>query len=116
RGQDQQAGVMEPHAALGTPFLMNESPVQVHDVVGGLWFWRMPHPDWDGQSDWEPTVTSVAVESGGARILLDALAPPPSAHAAWERIEAFAPDTAIVLKPDHVRDVDLFVRWFGVRA
>ena len=76
----------------------------------------MPHPDWDGQSDWEPTVTSVAVASGGARILLDPLAPPPSARAAWERIEAFAPDTAIVLKPDHVRDVDLFVRWYGVRA
>jgi hypothetical protein len=95
---------------------MNESPVQVHDVVDGLWFWRMAHPDWDGQSDWEPAVTSVAVESGGRRVLLDPLAPPPSARAAWERIEAFAPDTAIVLKPDHVRDVDLFVRWFGVRA
>jgi hypothetical protein len=95
---------------------MNESQVQMHDVVDGLWFWRMPHPDWNGQSDWEPAVTSVAVESGGARILLDALAPPPSARAVWERIEAFAPDTAIVLKPDHVRDIDLFVRWFGVRA
>ena len=40
---------------------------------------------------------------------------PPSARL-WERIDAFAPDTAIVLKPDHVRDVDLFVRWYGVRA
>src|SRR3954454_12053764 len=95
---------------------MNESPVEVHDVVDGLWIWRMPHPDWDEQSDWEPPVTSVAVASGGARIVLDPLAPPPGARAVWERIEAFAPDTAIVLKPDHVRDVDLFVRWYGVRA
>jgi hypothetical protein len=95
---------------------MNESPVEVRDVGDGLWIWRQPHPDWTGQSDWEPTVTSVAVASRGARILLDPLAPPPSERAAWEWIEAFAPDTAIVLKPDHVRDVDLFVRWYGVRA
>jgi hypothetical protein len=95
---------------------MNQSPVDVHDVVDGLWIWRMPHPDWNGQSDWEPTVTSVAVAAGGHRIVLDPLAPPPSARAVWDRIEAFAPDTAIVLKPDHVRDVDLFVRWYGARA
>jgi len=88
----------------------------VHDVADGLWIWRMAHPDWNGQSDWKPTVTSVAVASGGKRIVLDPLAPPPSARAAWERIDAFAPDTAVVLKPDHVRDVDLFVRWYGVRA
>ena len=95
---------------------MNEPAVELHEVVEGLWFWRQPHPDWNGQSDWEPTVTSVAVRSGGARVLLDALAPPPAERALWDRIDAFAPDTAIVLKPDHVRDVDLFVRWYGVRA
>ncbi len=85
-------------------------------MVDGLWVWRIPHPDWNGQSDWEPAVTSVAVASGGKRILLDPLAPAPSERALWERIHAFAPDTAVVLKPDHVRDVDLFVRWYGVRA
>ena len=85
-------------------------------MVDGLWVWRIPHPDWNGQSDWEPAVTSVAVTSGGKRILLDPLAPPPSERALWDRIDAFAPDTAVVLKPDHVRDVDLFVRWYGVRA
>jgi glyoxylase-like metal-dependent hydrolase (beta-lactamase superfamily II) len=95
---------------------MSNPPVEIRDVADGLWIWRQPHPDWHGQSDWEPTVTSVAVASGSARILLDALAPPPSEHALWDRIDAFAPDTAIVLKPDHVRDVDLFVRWYGVRA
>jgi hypothetical protein len=95
---------------------MSNPPVELHDVVDGLWIWRMPHPDWNGQADWEPTVTSVALESGGARILLDPLAPPPHAREAWDRIEAFGPDTAIVLKPDHVRDIDLFVRWYGVRA
>lgn len=95
---------------------MNMSPVEIRDVEDGLWVWRLPHPDWEGQADWGPMVTSVAVASGGARVLLDPLAPPPSERALWDRIDAFAPDTAIVLKPDHVRDVDLFVRWYGVRA
>ncbi len=85
-------------------------------MADGLWLWRQPHPDWQGQTDWEPAVSSFAVASGGARVLLDPLAPPPSAREAWERIEAFAADTVVVLKPDHVRDVDLFVRWYGARA
>jgi hypothetical protein len=89
--------------------------VEIRDVAPGLWLWRQPHPDWTSESEgWSPEVTSVALRCGGAAILLDPLAPPPSARAAWERIEAFAPDTAIVLKPDHIRDVDLFVRWYGV--
>jgi hypothetical protein len=95
---------------------MTRTAVEIHDVADGLWFWRQPHPDWKAGADWAPEVISVAVASGGARVLLDPLAPPPSARAVWERIEAFAPDTAVVLKPDHVRDVDLFVRWYGVRA
>ena len=59
---------------------------------------------------------SFAVESGGAAVLLDPLAPPPSARDVWERIDAFAADAVVVLKPDHVRDVDLFVRRYGARA
>ena len=55
---------------------MSMPTVEIHDVVEGLWLWRMPHPDWHEGSDWEPPVTSVAVESGGARVLLDPLAPP----------------------------------------
>jgi hypothetical protein len=90
-------------------------PVELRDVGPGLWLWRQPHPDWSDGADWEPEVSSFAVQSRGARVLLDPLAPPPSEHEAWERIGAFAPDTAVVLKPDHVRDIDLFVRWYGVR-
>jgi hypothetical protein len=90
--------------------------VEIRDVTDGLWLWRQPHPDWNGQSDWEPEVSSFAVSSRGARVLLDPLAPPPSAREAWERLEAFAADTVVILKPDHVRDVDLFVRWYGARA
>jgi glyoxylase-like metal-dependent hydrolase (beta-lactamase superfamily II) len=90
--------------------------VEIRDVADGLWLWRQPHPDWREGNDWEAEVTSFAVASRGARVLLDPLAPPPSARAAWDRIEAFGPDTVVVLKPDHVRDVDLFVRWYDVKA
>jgi hypothetical protein len=85
-------------------------------VTEGLWLWRQPHPDWRDGYDWERDVTSFAVESRGARVVLDPLAPPPSAREVWDRLDALRPDTIVVLKPDHVRDVDLFVRWYGARA
>ena len=90
--------------------------VEVRDIADGLWLWRQPHPDWREGLDWEPEVPSFFVESRGERIVLDPLAPPPSAQEVWTRIDARPPTTAVVLKPDHVRDVDLFVRWYGVRA
>ena len=90
--------------------------VEIRDVVPGLWLWRQPHPDWKEGLQWGPEVSSFVVESGGETILLDPLAPPPSEREAWERIDAARPTVAVVLKPDHVRDVDLFVRWYGVRA
>ena len=90
--------------------------VEIRDVAPGLWLWRQPHPAWEEGADWEPEVASFAVESGGVSLLLDPLAPPPRERAAWERIDALAPQLAVVLKPDHVRDVDLFVRWYGADA
>jgi hypothetical protein len=89
--------------------------VEIRDVADGLWLWRQRHPAWREGSDWRPEVASFAVASRGARVLVDPLAPPPSARAVWDRIEAFAPDTVVVLKPDHVRDVDLFARRYGAR-
>jgi hypothetical protein len=92
--------------------------VEVRDVAPGLWLWRQPHPAWREGLDWEPEVSSFFVESRGERLVLDPLAPPPGllGRVAWERLDAAPPTVAVVLKPDHVRDVDLFVRWFGVRA
>jgi hypothetical protein len=90
--------------------------MEIRDVAPGLWLWRVTHPDWSQGSDWEPEVASFAVESRGTRVLLDPLAPPPSEGELWERLGGFGPEVAVVLKPDHVRDVELFVRWYGVRA
>src|SRR5213593_1957198 len=57
-----------------------------------------------------------SVESGGEVAVLDELAPPDDAAEIWERLDARPPTMAVVLKPDHVRDVDLFVRRYGARA
>jgi glyoxylase-like metal-dependent hydrolase (beta-lactamase superfamily II) len=65
---------------------------------------------------WEPLVTSTCVESGGEVALLDPLAPPEDATKIWARLDARPPTMAIVLKPDHVRDVDYFVRRYGIPA
>ena len=88
--------------------------LELRDVADGLWLWRQPHPDWSEGSGWDPLVTSVAVRSGGVSLVLDPLAPPPSERRFWERLEP--PAVVAILKPDHVRDVDLFVRWYGARA
>jgi hypothetical protein len=95
---------------------MRRVEVEVLDVTAGLWVWRFPHPDWHPEADFEPLVTSTCVESGGEVAVLDPLAPPDDATDVWERLDARPPTIAIVLKPDHVRDVDLFVRRYGVRA
>jgi hypothetical protein len=90
--------------------------VEVRDVAPGLWLWRQPHPAWSEGCDWEPEVASFAVESQGVSVLLDPLAPPPDTDAVWARLDRRRPDAVVILKPDHVRDVDLFVRWYGARA
>jgi hypothetical protein len=89
---------------------------EIRDVAPGLWLWRQPHPAWREGFDWEPVVTSVAVRSRGVSLVLDPLAPPPGSREVWERLESLRPEVVAILKPDHVRDVDLFVRWFGSRA
>ena len=85
-------------------------------MAAGLWLWRQRHSQWREGDDWEPKVSSFAVESRGQTVLLDPLAPPPSAGELWTRLDAGPPTAIVVLKPDHVRDVDLFVRWYGAPA
>jgi glyoxylase-like metal-dependent hydrolase (beta-lactamase superfamily II) len=88
----------------------------IREIAPGLWIWRRDHPAWSPESSWEPAVTSTVVESGGEVGLLDPLAPPEDATEVWERLDARPPTFVVVLKPDHVRDVDLFVGRYGARA
>jgi glyoxylase-like metal-dependent hydrolase (beta-lactamase superfamily II) len=88
----------------------------VVDVAPGLWIWRLRHPDWRPGLEWPETVTSTCVETGGEVALLDPLAPPEDSSEFWSRLDARPPTLVVVLKPDHVRDVDAFVRRYGARA
>ncbi len=90
--------------------------VEVREVATGLWIWRFEHPGWKPNQGWEPVVASTCVESGGEILVLDPLAPPAGATQVWKRLDARPPTTVVVLKPDHVRDVDLFVRRYDARA
>jgi hypothetical protein len=86
---------------------------QIIDVAPGLWIWRLDHPDWHPRVDWERFVTSSCVESNGEVAVLDALAPPEDDEEVWRRLDERPPTVAVVLKPDHVRSIDLFVRRYG---
>jgi glyoxylase-like metal-dependent hydrolase (beta-lactamase superfamily II) len=86
------------------------------DVAPGLWVWRVEYPDWRPEAGWEPMVASTCVTAGGEVALLDPIAPLPEATEVWERLDASPPTMVVVLKPDHVRDVDLFVQRYGARA
>jgi hypothetical protein len=85
------------------------------DVAEGLWIWRLARTGWRPDFDWPETVTCTCVESGGEVAVLDPLAPPEGSEV-WERLDAKPPTLAVVLKPDHVRDVDVFVQRYGARA
>jgi glyoxylase-like metal-dependent hydrolase (beta-lactamase superfamily II) len=90
-------------------------PAEIVDVAPGLWIWRLEHPAWRPGLDWEPPVTSTCVESGGEVALLDPLAPPREDDEVWRRLDGRPPTMVVVLKADHVRDVDAFVRRYGAR-
>ena len=88
----------------------------LREVAAGLWLWSVEHPAWRPGIDWGPVVTSTCVESRGEVAVLDPIAPPEGATEVWERLDARPPTLAVVLKPDHVRDVDVFVERYGARA
>jgi hypothetical protein len=95
---------------------------EVRDVAPGLWLWREEYPDWKPEVHsletvgWGPLVASTCVESRGEVALLDPLAPQDEESEVWARLDASPPTMVVVLKPDHVRSVDLFVRRYGARA
>ncbi len=91
-------------------------PAEVRDVAPGLWLWRVEHPAWRPGLGWEQLVASTCVESGGDVGLLDPIAPSDDDDEVWRRLDARPPTLVAVLKPDHVRDVDLFARRYGTRA
>lgn len=91
-------------------------PAEIRDVASGLWVWRVENSGWRPGQGWAPSVASTCVESGGEVAVLDALAPADADDEVWARLDARPPTLAVVLKPDHVRDVDRFVGRYAVPA
>jgi len=85
------------------------------DLEPGLWIWRIPHPDWEPDTGGDRVVTSVCVEESDQIAVLDGLAPP-DGDEVWDRLDGRPPTMAVVLKPDHVRSIDVFVTRYGLRA
>ena len=90
--------------------------MEIRDVAPGLWIWRLEHPHWKPGQGWDPIVTCTCVDSGGERLVLDPLAPAEQTNEVWRRLEEHRPSAAVVLKPDHVRDIDIFLERYGARG
>jgi hypothetical protein len=99
--------------------------VEVIDLAPGLWIWRIAHPRWNAQVDWQEVVTCVCVDAGPERWLIDPLFPPAEATQVWERFATRPPTAVAVLKPDHLREtwgdlgtwsIDAAVRRYQCRA
>jgi hypothetical protein len=67
--------------------------VEVIDLAPGLWIWRLEHPTWNPDVDWQQMVTCVCVDAGSELWLLDPLLPPDDATQVWDRL-AQRPPTA----------------------
>ena len=77
--------------------------VEVRDLGPDIWIWRVLHPGWTDEADWQPIVTCTCVDLGRERLLLDPLVPPLDASPVWDRLDARPPTAVVTLLPDHVR-------------
>ena len=69
------------------PMTERMSPsVEVIDLAPGLWIWRLEHPAWNPDVDWQQVVTCVCVDAGSERWLLDPLLPAAEISALAEEI------------------------------
>ncbi|MDG6964766.1 MAG: MBL fold metallo-hydrolase [Nitrososphaerota archaeon] len=94
--------------------MADPSGIGIRDLAPGLWIWRARHPFWAKGADWQEVVTSTLVESKGERIVLDPIAPALDPIGLWERLDKNPPTQGIVTLPDHIRDIDMFARRYGI--
>src|SRR5258708_3826203 len=120
--QERASGMCDPPKPMTERMLPN---VEVIDLAPGLWIWRLEHPAWNPDVDWQQVVTCVCVDAGTEGWLLDPLLPPDEATEVWDRLAQRPPTAVAVLSPDHMRrtwgdrqtrSVDAVVRRYGCRA
>jgi hypothetical protein len=98
--------------------MSNKPPASSHvrDICPGLWIWQLEHPLWRPGQGWDPVVACTCVDTGGERLVIDPLDPGTEQSDVWTRLDRVPPTAVVILKPDHVRDVDSFVERYGVPA
>lgn len=80
------------------------------EIQKGLWHWTARHPEWESKAEWEPDVSSYAVDDGQYLLLLDPLNVP-------EELIALASKrkTVIVLSaPWHERSTQTLVKQLSI--
>jgi glyoxylase-like metal-dependent hydrolase (beta-lactamase superfamily II) len=95
---------------------METAESELIDVAPGLWLWQVQYREWPQGQGWDGKVVSTCVESGGEIVLIDPLAPANEPSVLWDRLSARPPKFIVILKPDHVRDVDFFARRYNIPA
>lgn len=89
---------------------------EIRDVAPGLAIWRVPHHHWQEGAGWAPPVTGVRVVSRAEVAVIDPIVPAEDEDELWDWLDATPPTLAVVLKPDHVRDVDRVVQRYHCPA
>jgi glyoxylase-like metal-dependent hydrolase (beta-lactamase superfamily II) len=80
------------------------------EIRKGLWHWTARHPEWEAKAEWEPDVSSYAVDDGEYLLLLDPLNVPDELLAL-----ASTRKTAIVLSaPWHERSAQELVEQLSI--
>lgn len=92
------------------------SQVGIRELATGLWIWLARHPFWKEGDDYPQVVTSTFVESEGERVVIDPIAPSLDCIGLWEKLASAPPTMVVATMPDHVRDLDMFVRQYGAKA
>ncbi len=96
--------------------LTESEKVGIFDLEPGLWIWCARHPFWAPGDDYPQVVVSTFAESGGEKVLIDPLAPSLDSIDIWTRLDRSPPSMIIATMPDHIRDLDLFVKRYNSKA
>ena len=94
----------------------DSNKIGIIDLEPGLWIWCARHPFWKQGDDYQQVVVSTFAESGGEKVLIDPLAPSLDCIDIWSRLDKSSPSMIIATMPDHIRDIDLFVRRYKSKA
>ena len=101
--------------------------MQVEEIAPGLWHWTAPHPEWkpeyeEGGQGWGEIVSSYALVTDDALVLIDPQVPKDEADAArfWEAldrdVEAHGPPSILLTVYWHARSAEeIAARYAGSR-